>query len=331
MNIWYKKNFLSYLLWPLSLPYRFIVFIRRQMYRFGVKKTTHFSVPVIVVGNITVGGTGKTPLVIALAEQLKQDGWRPGLVSRGYGGSGGRTPKAVFPSSDPARVGDEAVLLAQKTQCPLFVCRDRVAAVAALLRQQDCNIVISDDGLQHLALGRDVEIAVMDGERRLGNGFCLPAGPLREPAGRLKTVNFVVCNGNARAGEYEMRLIPGDIYQIIHPDRRLMAHDMKNRTVHAVAGIGHPQRFFNTLRTLGFHLIEHPFPDHHRFQKKDITFEADALIIMTEKDAVKCRTFSDARHWCLPVQASLPSVLMEGREGLGSFLLLERSKLTSKD
>lgn len=306
-NLWYRPNYLANFLRPLSWGYRAAVALRRSSYRWGIQKTTHFPVPIIVVGNITVGGTGKTPLVISLAHWLKQAGWRPGLVSRGYGGDANRHPQSVFQNSDPRQVGDEAVLLAQKTGCPLIVCRDRVAAVATLLQEHDCNIVISDDGLQHLALGRNVEIAVLDGERRLGNGLCLPAGPLREPAKRLRSVDFIVSNGEACAGEWQMTLIPGEIYQLTNPLQRLALSELSSKTVHAVAAIGNPQRFFKTLESAGLVVIPHPFPDHHFFQKQDLDFGDDAIIIMTEKDAVKCRAFANDRFWCLPINAELPA------------------------
>lgn len=227
-TLWYKKHFLVYFLRPFSWAYRMVMALRRWLYRLGIKKTTRFSVPVVVIGNITVGGAGKTPLVIELADWLRRKGWRPGLVSRGYGGSATQLPYAVKADSDPRLVGDEAVLLASKTACPVVVCKDRVAAVAALLQDSDCNIVLSDDGLQHLALGRDIEIAVIDGERRLGNGFCLPAGPLREPEKRLKTVDFIVTNGHALTSEWSMNLAPGEIVQLINPDQRLNIDDLQD-------------------------------------------------------------------------------------------------------
>lgn len=304
-TLWYQKNFLSYLLWPFSAVYQGFVAFRHCLYRWGVKKTTYFPVPVIVVGNLTVGGVGKTPLVISLANALKQQGWRPGLVSRGYGGSAIRSPQAVQANSDPRLIGDEAVLIVQKTACPLVVCKKRVKAVARLLQNNNCNIVISDDGLQHLALGRQIEIAVIDGERRFGNGFCLPAGPLREPIQRLKTVDLKITNGVAEAGEWSMHLVPGEIYQLMNPSRRLTVDDWAGKTIHAVAGIGHPQRFFNTLENLGLKIRAHPFPDHYFFQKSDLDFGQNTIVVMTEKDAIKCHTLIDERHWCLPVHAKL--------------------------
>jgi tetraacyldisaccharide 4'-kinase len=304
-SVWYQRQLFSYLLWPFSWIYRAVIAMRRGLYGCGMLKTMHFPVPVIVVGNITVGGTGKTPLVISLADKLKQSGWRPGIVSRGYGGSATRLPQRVRPDSDPQLVGDESVLIVRKTGCPMVVCRDRTAAVATLLNHYDCNIILSDDGLQHLALGRDIEIAVVDGERRLGNGFCLPAGPLRESASRLKSVDFIVNNGFDHPGEWRMDLRPEKIYQLLDPSRRLSAAELNGLAIHAVAGIGHPQRFFKVLEKAGFNVLPHAFPDHYLFHKSDFDFNDRAPIIMTEKDAIKCLPFTDERFWCLPVRAEL--------------------------
>lgn len=302
-KIWYQKHWLTYLLLPFSYLYHFIIMIRRICYRFHIKKTTRFQIPIIVVGNITVGGTGKTPLVIALAQYLQQQGFKPGIVSCGYGGQAKHFPVYVTAESDPILVGDEPVLIAHHTQCPIYVAPSRVKAVNQLLKAHACNIIISDDGLQHYALQRDIEIAVIDGERRFGNGFCLPAGPLREPIQRLKRVDFIVCNGEAQAREYTMQLLPGKIYHL--QNRALHFNPLPHQTIHAVVAIGNPSRFFNLLRQLGHTIIEHPFPDHYIFQAKDFDFGENAIIIMTEKDAVKCHAFADQRFWCLPVQAQL--------------------------
>ncbi|MBS0351500.1 MAG: tetraacyldisaccharide 4'-kinase [Proteobacteria bacterium] len=306
-KIWAQKNLISYLLAPLSGFYRLGMAIRKWSYQLGLRKVNSFDVPVIIVGNITVGGSGKTPLVIALVEWLKNQGWRPGIVSRGYGAIYSHTlPQTVFASSDVNKVGDEAILLAHKTACPMVVCKNRVYAVASLLTQFSCNVVISDDGLQHLRLNRNIEIAVVDGARRYGNEFCLPAGPLREPLCRLNTVDMIVNNGGNREGEYPMRLVPKNIYQLINPHNVLSVTAVQGRPVHAIAGIGNPQRFFKTLENLGFQFSAHSFPDHHLFQKENFNFEQDAIIIMTEKDAVKCQGFADSSYWCLPVRAELP-------------------------
>lgn len=292
---WHKKTFFSYLLLPLSYLYQLVILLRLLAYRYHLKKTTHFSVPIVVVGNITVGGTGKTPLIIWLANYLRQQGYQPGIVSRGYGGKATYYPQLVMANSDPNQMGDEPVLLASKTHCPVVVAPNRVAAVKQLLRDHHCNIVLSDDGLQHYALGRDLEIAVTD-YRHLGNGFCLPAGPLREPAKRLNLVDFVLENGR------DFNLVPSEIYNLLNPVLKFSIDELNDKRIHAVAGIGNPQRFFQTLRALGLKVIEHPFPDHHKFSLDDFEFVlASDIVIITEKDMAKCRVFADARFWCLPV------------------------------
>ena len=299
---WYKeKRLFAVCLSPFSLLYRSVIAFRRMLYRFGLKKISRLSVPVIVVGNITVGGTGKTPLVVWLVQWLQSKGFKPGLVSRGYSGRATEWPQAVTSDSDPVQVGDEAVLLVKKTGCPMVVGPDRVAAARKLLANNSCDFIISDDGLQHTAMGRDIEIVVIDGLRRFGNGFCLPAGPLREPIKRLNDVDFVVVNGEAQSTEYAMTCSSGAIYNIKNPDQLLNVESMGGKKIHAVAGIGHPQRFFQQLKVMGFQIIPHEFSDHHAYVPSDLAFD-DGVIIMTEKDAVKCQRFSDKRLWCLPLQ-----------------------------
>jgi len=304
-QLWYDHHKLAYLLLPLSWLYRFITALRRYGYKKGIFKTFIAPVPVIVVGNITVGGTGKTPLVIALVQFLKQRGYKPGIVSRGYGAQAKVYPKLVTADSDPLQVGDEPLLIAKNTHCPIVIDPKRVRAVQALLHQYACDIVISDDGLQHYALARTIEIAVIDGARRFGNGYCLPAGPLREPTARLKTVNFIVSNGKAQTNEYAMNFKNKLLKNIALPNQIKNLSDFKGQTVHTVAGIGHPQRFFQTLREYGIMLIEHEFPDHYPYQAKDLQFKDNLPIIMTEKDAVKCSTFARPDCWYLAVEAEL--------------------------
>jgi len=269
-------------------------------------------VPVIVIGNISVGGTGKTPLVIFLAQWLKSQGYQPGIVSRGYGGKATHWPQEVTADSDPILVGDEPVLIAKRTSCPMAVSPNRPEAVQKLINENKCNIIISDDGLQHYALGRDIEIAVINGQQKFGNGFLLPAGPLREPVSRLKSVDFVVTNGQGTFpfSTFKMQLIPGEIYQVSHPMNKLNLDDI-HQPIQAIAGIGNPQRFFDTLKSLNLQIIEHPFPDHHAFKLKDIDFGQDALILMTEKDAVKCQAFANERCWCLPVEAKVDAKFIQ--------------------
>ncbi len=302
MGLWYASPWLAIPLLPFSLLFGAAVGARRLAYGLRLRRQTRFRVPVLVVGNITVGGTGKTPLVIWLAHHLRGKGWRPGIVSRGYGGRARHWPQQVRPDSDPMVVGDEAVLLARRTGCPMCVAPDRVAAVRALLQHTDCDIVLSDDGLQHLPLGRDLEIAVVDGRRGLGNGWLLPAGPLREPASRLRRVDLVVSNGFWREGVPVMEVAAARIVPLREGAGGVHAlSEAAGRRVHAVAGIGHPERFFELLRRHGLEVVPHPFPDHHRFQARDLRFESDLPVLMTEKDAVKCRRFAGKNHWVVEI------------------------------
>ncbi|WP_218813715.1 tetraacyldisaccharide 4'-kinase [Rickettsiella endosymbiont of Dermanyssus gallinae] len=306
LALWDKK-YIAYLLWPFSLLYRVFVFFRHKLYQLHIKKVNKFPVPIIVIGNITVGGTGKTPLVIEVVQFLQKKGWRPGVISRGYGGKAKHYPCQVHAQSNPREVGDEPLLIVRNTGCPTIIDPDRSRGVNTLLGKKNCNIVVSDDGLQHLALGRNIEIAVVDGQRRFGNGFCLPAGPLREPISRLKTVDFIVTKGKGTAGpnEFSMSLVPEYFYQLIHPEVKQNPDYFYGKKLHAVAGIGNPEQFFNSLRALGLTIIEHPFPDHHFFKPRDLNYGKDAIILMTEKDAVKCAGLVDARLWCLKAKASL--------------------------
>ncbi len=300
---WYRKTVLSFLLLPVSGFYCSLVLLRRTLYRLGVLATIRLSVPVIVVGNITVGGTGKTPLVVWLAGFLREQGKHPGIVLRGYTGQAGNWPQSVTASSDPALVGEEAVLLARRGACPVVADPDRVRGAQRLIDEHGCDVIVSDDGLQHLRMARDLEIAVIDGVRRLGNGFCLPAGPLREPASRLSQVDIRVVNGAARAGDFGMRLTETGLFRVNAPAAHMPFASLAGKSVHAVAGIGHPGRFFNHLRRLGIEVVEHAFPDHHRFVAQDIRFADGRPVIMTEKDAVKCERFADDNAWYLAVEA----------------------------
>ena len=304
-RFWYSYNPVSLFLWPLGLAFGVAVMLRRLAYRGGLLKQDKIGVPVVVIGNLSVGGTGKTPLVIRLVEVLREAGYRPGVVSRGYGGKSRVWPRRVAPDSDPNEVGDEPLLIAQRGRCPVVVDPDRVAAVRELLRYYDCDVVLSDDGLQHYRLDRDVEIAVVDGARRLGNGFCLPAGPLREPARRLRSVDFVVGNGAAREGEFLMTLVAERAVNLIDPDISCSLTAFRRDLVHAVAGIGDPSRFFTMLSARDLHVLEHPFPDHHPYVSADLDFDDDLPVLMTEKDAVKCRSWAKEWHWYVPVRTRL--------------------------
>lgn len=309
-RFWYgEPTLLNYVLLPFSWIYRVIVFCRRY---FLLKKQVHFNFPVIVVGNMTVGGTGKTPFVIWLANFLKENGFNPGIVSRGYGGKSATYPKEVHPDSDPCITGDEPLLIAQHTQCPVVIDPDRVNAVNYLLKHHHCDCVISDDGLQHYRLGRSIEIVIVDGERHFGNQYCLPAGPLREPLSRLNQVDFTVINGEFPDDtQYSMTLLPDLFCNVMSPDIKADFNDFLGQPIHAIAGIGNPDRFFNLLRSKGLSILPHYFKDHHKFVEKDFDFDRENKILMTEKDAVKCKLFADYRYWYLPVRAEVDQKLVE--------------------
>ncbi len=310
-NIWYKDPIIGTWLMPLGFLFSDIARFRKFLYQVGFLKKHRLPVPVIIVGNITVGGTGKTPLVIWLAIWLKDAGYRPGIISRGYGGQSGSWPQSVDAGSDARQVGDEAVLIAKQTQCPVVVAPLRVAAGQQLLRQSDCDVILSDDGLQHYALGRDIEIAVIDGERRFGNGYCLPAGPLREPINRLQSVDFIVVNGEkAEANEFAMQLVGDTAVNMATGEQKPLA-EFAATPCHALAGIGNPERFFKLLAAAGLACFPHSFPDHYQFQQTDIVFADANPVLMTEKDAVKCTAFASQRHWYVPVTAVLEAGFTE--------------------
>lgn len=307
-DLWYGKHPLSLLLAPLGWLYKFYMHTRRLAYKAGLLPVKRVRVPVIIVGNITAGGTGKTPLVIWLADFLKKNNFRPGIVSRGYGGAARHWPQQVRPDSDPHMVGDEPVVIARHTACPVAASPDRYAAVVQLLEHADCNIIICDDGLQRNALARDIEIAVVDSVRRFGNGRCLPAGPLRESISRLRSVDMVVCNGFPGHGEYPMEYVAESLHSLVDPYREISIESFKYKTIHAVAGIGHPARFFRMLRSCGLSIIEHEFPDHYHFKRQDIHFNDDLPVVMTEKDAVKCTPFAGEHHWFLGIDVRMNTV-----------------------
>lgn len=302
---WYRQSSLTQILRPIAGLYGGLVALRRMAYRRRILSSRRLPVPVIIVGNITVGGTGKTPLVTWIVELLSTSGYRPGVVTGGYKGRSRQWPQMVYPDSDPMQVGDEAVLLARRGSFPVAAGPDRVAAAETLLAQSNCNVIISDDGLQHYALQRDIEIAVVDTQRLFGNGLYLPAGPLREPVRRLKGVHMVVGNGNAWDGGYAMTLRQEHACNLKDPSLNCSLDTFKGKPVHGVAGIGNPARFFAGLRETGLDVIEHPFPDHHNFQPKDLEFGSSHPILMTEKDAVKCERFAGSSSWYVPVIVQL--------------------------
>ena len=310
---WYHSSpLLLLLLLPFSLVFFLLSTTRRQLFRWGILPSVKLPVPVIIVGNISVGGTGKTPLTLWLAEQLLADGWHPCIISRGFGGKG-NTPQAVNHSSDTALVGDEPVLMAQRRLCPVWVGRDRPAAAQALLlAHPECDVILSDDGLQHYRLQRDVELVVIDGVRRFGNGFLLPAGPLREYPSRLHKVDAVITNGGqAEKGEFPMQLEGIHFYNLLNPEQTATATDFKGLSVHAIAGIGHPERFFAHLHKLGLTIHTHSFSDHYVYRAADLVYEGANALLMTEKDAVKCSSYADETCWVLRVDAHLDSTLTQ--------------------
>lgn len=309
-NHWYRKTALSRLLWPASVVFGVLVRLRRLLYRLRVLKSHAAGVPVIVIGNLVAGGAGKTPLALWMAEFLKSRGWSPGIVARGYGGSA-LEPRAATIASDPREVGDEPVVLARRSGCPVWVGAERVAVVAALrAAHPQCDVVILDDGLQHYRLRRDIEVAVVDA-RGFGNGYLLPAGPLREPAARLQSVDLVIAHDCDSVRGHRMRLEGEQAHRATDARERRALSAFAGQRVHAVAGIGDPERFFASLRRHGIDLVAHPFPDHHPFSAADLAFDDDAPVLMTEKDAVKCRGFAQPRHWILPVHAVVDAAVGE--------------------
>jgi len=353
MKGWYQNHWWTRLLLPVSWLFRGVASVRRRLHLSGQqtqtqrhpqthKQTPSASrprVPIMVIGNITLGGTGKTPLLIALVKKLQAAGWQPGVVSRGYGGHAKSYPLQVSAQTSPQEAGDEPVLIARETGCPVMVAPNRLDATQALLAQTSCNVVLSDDGLQHYKLPRDLEIVVIDGSRGLGNGLCLPAGPLREPPSRLNLVDWLIINGgeldkplgSSTAGFLApgfsassfskpvliMSLKPISLHQLGSNKTLAVDHFPQGSQVHAVAGIGNPERFFQTLHQgLGLNVIKHSFADHHYFSESDLDFSDNLPVIMTAKDAVKCQALLQLRSllpgssqdnlWYLAVSAELP-------------------------
>jgi tetraacyldisaccharide 4'-kinase len=310
VNSWYNAHPIRWILAPLSGVYRLVMQIRKYCYQQDVFTRYKATAPVIIVGNITAGGTGKTPFVIWLCQQFKQAGYRPGVISRGYGGNYTQKLMEVTLESDPRMTGDEPVVISSATQCPVIVSADRKASCEALVTHHGCNIIISDDGLQHYRLQRDVEIVIVDGKRLFGNEYCLPAGPLREPLTRLEDVDFTVFNAG-HDHPLSMHLKHSELVQLTDHTNRIKVDGFAGQTVHAVAGIGNPHRFFEQLRSAGLTVIEHAFADHHDFQKSDLEFNDQKPIIMTEKDAVKCRSFSDDRCWYVATETIVTDHLFD--------------------
>lgn len=319
---WQTKSLAHLLLVPLSWLFLAITVVRRFLYRTHILPSFQLAAPVIVVGNITVGGTGKTPFVIYLAQQLKQAGYTPGIVSRGYGGS---QTGQVFADSHADMMGDEPVLMAKRTGCPVWVNPDRVAAGQALLQANpQCDVIISDDGLQHLRLRRHIEIVLVNAQA-LGNQYLLPAGPLRESISRLSAVSYIV-NSSEQAlpiaikdspPQYHMQ-VRGDVFQSLTGEQTQPASFFKGKPITAVAAIGHPERFFSALSALGLTFERKAFPDHHPFKLQDFVDVLTHTILMTEKDAVKCQALPLADAWYLPVTAE---VSITGTQSLPSAVI----------
>ncbi len=315
--VWQQKGYMLYPLIPLSWLFILVAALRRRLYQKGVLTQTHFKIPIIVVGNLSLGGSGKTPLVIYSAKMLQTRGLRVGIISRGYKGSH-QQPTLVNTQSDPALVGDEPYLIYQHLQCPLVVGKDRVAALQYLLANNTVDVVLSDDGLQHYALARSIEIVVMPfvgaglsaGPVPI-NTYCLPAGPLREPLSRLKTVDLIVYNA-AQVPEpsidkpvYCMQYIPDFLHNAMDLGKKQPLAFFKGIKVHAVTGLGNPTQFFTMLQAAGLDIIPHIYPDHYAYKASDILFEDSLPVILTEKDFVKCTHFVQNQHWVLPIHVCM--------------------------
>ena len=308
-RVWYEGDASYVALLPLTALFFLVVAVRRWLYRVGVLKSYTVAAPVVIVGNITAGGTGKTPITIWLASELQKRGFRPGIVSRGYGGSKSKSPMIVDADSDPAVVGDEPVMLARRSSCPVAVDANRVRA-AQMLIDGGADVIVADDGLQHYRLARDYEICVIDGKRGLGNRFMLPAGPLREPLSRIPTVDQIFVNGDYALGDASISsveqnalkfdLVAGEAVRLNGSLIRSLDR-FANSTVHGVAAIGNPTRFFDLLREAGMQVIEHAFPDHAVIGRKELGFKDDFEILMTEKDAVKFGDKAADKVWYVPV------------------------------
>lgn len=316
LDAWYGQRRWTLLLLPVMWLFILLAAVRRYWVVRYLQKS--FVTPVIVVGNISVGGTGKTPLLISLVTYLQQQGFAPGVISRGYGGTAPHYPYLLDATSTAAQTGDEPLAIFQRTQCKVCVGADRIAS-ARLLEDEGCDILLSDDGLQHYRLGRALEIAVVDGQRGLGNGFRLPVGPLRESVARLKTVDWVVVN--SPPDDFQLPQLPELFYipmqikpiQLINLQsgesialETLAFEALAQESVHAVAGIGNPERFYKTLNACSLKSIPHSFPDHHAYTEADFNFGDSLMVVMTEKDAVKCRAFAKTNWYYLPIVAELP-------------------------
>lgn len=305
MKFWYSNSVIAYFLLPFSCLFWLISRIRYVLFKLGILKSYRAPVPVIIVGNLSVGGNGKTPVVVWLVQQLQARGLKCGVISRGYGSQSETYPLLVTSDTDPIKGGDEPVLIAKRTGVPVCISANRQEAIELLLKTQDCDVIISDDGLQHYKLQRDIEIVVMDAQRGLGNGFVLPAGPLRETAARLASVDLIITNGGENAySDAVMQLVPHYAVNLVNNEKRPLG---EFNQVSALAGIGNPQRFFDMLQALGMQLSQaQAFQDHQQFSAQQLSqFTANEPLLMTEKDAVKCGQFAQQNWWYVPVDADI--------------------------
>ena len=301
-----KFGIINLLLLPLSFIFFVVSGIRFWLYRLSILKTSISKVPIVVVGNITVGGTGKTPIVIAIAKYFESNNKKVGIVSRGYGGQYSQGALEVTSTSNPIECGDEPLLIKQQVKGPVVVAKNRAKAVEYLNQNYSLNVIVSDDGFQHYSMGRDVEIVVIDGHSRLGNGLFLPAGPLRDSKNRLKSVDFVINNGSSVEGEISSQIEAKSFINLVTNEERSLDF-FKEKKCYAVAGIANPNNFFSILKSYGVNIISKPFPDHYSFKEKDLTFNDKYQIIMTSKDCVKCSQFASDQMWYLDVHAKIKS------------------------
>ncbi len=315
-RIWYKNHPAYILLLPLSLIFGVVLSIRKLLYSSGIFKTKVASVPVIVVGNFTTGGTGKTPFVIWLVEFLKTKGLNPGVISRGYGVNSRSKVQQVCADSEPGSVGDEPVLIARRTGVPVAVSADKYQGAMLLIENEQCDVLICDDGLQHLSLGRDLEIAIIDGDRKFGNKYLLPAGPLREPLSRMSSVDIIISKGTALDNAWQMNYEYGDPVSLLDDKNTMQIESLKDRQIHVVSGIANPGRLHEYLKNMGIRFECHIFPDHFDFSSHDLNFADNLPIVMTEKDAVKCIKFANPNMWYLPIQAVFNDVFIHTIDAL---------------
>ncbi len=302
---WRERSLITYALWPISLAYSSLVEARRIGYSTGLFAVEKFTHPIIVIGNLTVGGTGKTPLTIWAVNCLRDAGYSPGVISRGYGRRNSRRTRMVNGTSTAREVGDEPLLIWRHSGAPVAVAERRADAVRMLLREANCDIFVSDDGLQHLAIDSDLKVVLIDGEERFGNGYCLPAGPLREHSGRVHSFDLKIVNGIATADEYAMDCQFTEAVNLLDPTKRMPLSDFVDQKVTAIAGIRHPHKFFNMLADAGIHSDNHSFADHYDYVPSDFEsiLDLDGPLLMTEKDAVKCMQFAAANWWYVGIEA----------------------------